>query len=66
MGKSHLSLQPSEGIVVQAAAQIYAAYIQSGKIANGDQAEWISRSIEEAIQLAKSVDDLVVSDNEMD
>ena len=64
--KHFISLKQSEGIVVQVAGQIYAAYIQSGKIANGDQAEWISRSIEEAIQLAKSVDDLVVSDNEMD
>ena len=65
MGKSYLSLQSSEGIVVQAAAHIYAAYIQSGKIADGEQAEWMTRSIEEAIQLAKSIDDIVVSDNEM-
>ncbi|MBI85860.1 MAG: hypothetical protein CMJ81_21910 [Planctomycetaceae bacterium] len=66
MDKSYLSLQPSEGIVLQAAAHIYAAYIQSGQVTSGSESEWMTRSIEEAIQLAKAIDDIVVSDNEMD
>ena len=66
MGKSYLSLKPSEGMIVQADTQIYAAYIQSQQVASGSESEWMNRSIEEAIQLAKAIDDMVVSDNEMD
>ena len=65
MSKSFLTLQPSEGIVVQAAAQIYAAYIQSGQVVSGQEAEWMKKSIKEAMQLAKAIDELVVSDDEM-
>ena len=65
MSKSYLTLQPSEGIVLQAAAQIYAAYIQSGQVVSGEEADWMTRSINEALQLAKTIDDLVVSDDEM-
>jgi hypothetical protein len=53
-------------MVLQAATQIYAAYIQSAQVTSGNESEWMDRSIEEAIQLAKSIDDIVVSDNEMD
>jgi len=66
MGKSYLSLQPSEGLILQAATQIYTAYIQSAQVTSGNESEWMARSIEEAIQLAKSIDGIVVSDNEMD
>ena len=65
MSKSYLTLQPSEGIVLQAAAQIYAAYIQSGQVASGQEADWMTRSIKEALQLAKTIDSVVVSDDEM-
>jgi hypothetical protein len=65
MSKSFLTLQPSEGIVIQAAAQIYAAYIQSGQVGSGQEAEWMKKSIKEALQLAKTIDEIVVSDNEM-
>ena len=64
MSKSFLTLQPSEGIVVQAAAQIYAAYIQSGQVGSGQEAEWMKKSIKEAMQLAKAIDELVVSDDD--
>jgi hypothetical protein len=65
MGKSFLTLQPSEGIVVQAAAQIYAAYIHSGQVVSGQETDWMKKSIKEAMQLAKAIDELVVSDDEM-
>ena len=65
MSKSYLTLQPSEGIVLQAAAQIYAAYIQSGQVASGQEADWMTRSIKEGLQLAKTIDSVVVSDDEM-
>jgi hypothetical protein len=65
MSKSFLTLQPSEGIVIQAAAQIYAAYIQSGQVVSGQEADWMKKSIKEAMQLTKTIDEIVVSDNEM-
>ena len=63
--KRYLSLQPSEGIVVQVAGQIYAAYISAGKVREGDETEWMKRSIQEAIQIAKTVDEVVQSDEEL-
>jgi hypothetical protein len=65
MSKSYLTLQPSEGIVIKAAAQIYAAYIQVGQVVSGQEEEWMKKSIKEAIQLAKTIDEIVVSDDEM-
>tara|TARA_Y100001960_G_scaffold268853_1_gene294048 strand:+ start:211 stop:411 length:201 start_codon:yes stop_codon:yes gene_type:complete len=65
MSKSYITLQPSEGIIVQSAAQIYAAYIQSGQVGSGQEAEWMKRSIKEALQLAKAIDEIVVSDDEV-
>jgi hypothetical protein len=63
--KPYLSLQPSEGIVVQVAGQIYAAYISSGRVTDGDEDRWMKRSIREAIQIAKTVDEVVQSDDEL-
>ena len=37
MNKSHLRLQPSEGIVVHAASRIYAAYIAAGRVPEGEE-----------------------------
>ena len=65
MGRTHLRLQRSEGIVVQAAAQIYAAYIAAGRVGEGDAEKWISRAVDEAIRLADLTDDRVESDDEV-
>ena len=65
MTKTSLSLQPSEGIVVRSAAQIYAAYVTAGRVAVGKEGEWIERAIREALRIAKTVDDTVRSDKEM-
>ena len=65
MSKSYLTLQPSEAIVVQAAAQIYAAYLQTGQVVSGEEVEWMQRSIKETLQMAKMIDEVVVSDDEM-
>jgi hypothetical protein len=58
MTKSYLDLSEGEGIVVQAAAQIYAAYISSGKVREGEEKEWIRRAFKEATSFAKTVDEL--------
>lgn len=66
MAKSYIALQPSEGILVQAAAQIYSAYVISGQAAPGTEDEWLQRSIRETIRIAKTVDSAVQADAEMD
>ena len=65
MAKPKLSLQPSEAVVVQAAATIYAAYLSSGRVTDGQEKSWIERSLHEAIHLARLADDEIQSDTEM-
>ena len=62
---AHLKLQHSESIVVQAAAQIYSAYIAAGRVGDGEEARWMERSIREAIRIAKAPDAAVISDEEI-
>lgn len=62
---AHLKLQHSESVVVQAAAQIYAAYIAAGRVPEGEEAQWMKRSIREAIQIANATDASVISDEEI-
>ncbi|MCA9137042.1 MAG: hypothetical protein KDB00_09790 [Planctomycetales bacterium] len=66
MVKKHLTLQHSESVVVQAAAQIYAAYITSGRVTEEGNAHWMRQAIKEAIAIARGVDDAVISDGEME
>ena len=65
MGKPVLSLQPSEGIVVRAAATIYAAYIAAGRVPDGQETEWMKRSIREAAAIAQMTDQAIQSDDEL-
>mgnify|MGYP001228285646 CR=1 FL=1 len=66
MAKPYISLQPSEAVITTAAAQIYAAYIIAGRVAEGSESQWMERSIREAIRIAKTTDAAVTSDNEME
>jgi hypothetical protein len=66
MAKVSLSLQPSEAVVVRAAATIYAGYVAAGKVADGQEQEWLGRALREAIWIARSADDAIRSDTEMD
>jgi len=63
---THMKLQHSESVVVQAAAQIYAAYISAGRVPEGEEAQWMKRSIREAIRIADATDAAVISDEEID
>ncbi len=65
MEKRKLSLQPSEAVVVRAAAQIYAAYISTGRVAEGQEKHWMKRSIQEAYWMAVTADDAIQSDTEL-
>jgi hypothetical protein len=65
MAKPFLSLQPSEMVVAQAAANIYAAYIAAGRVPEGKESDWMRRAIGEAFTIARLADEAIHSDNEM-
>ena len=65
MSRPTLLLQPSEAIVAQAAASIYAAYIAAGRVPAGQEQEFIRRSIQEAFTIARLTDEALHSDTEM-
>ena len=66
MSKTHLNLQPTEQTIVQAAAQIYSAYIVAGRVQIGDEETWMERAIREAIRIAKTTDAVVIAPDEME
>ena len=65
LARTSLSLQPSESVVIQAASNIYAAYIHAGKVTEGQEQEWMNRAIREAIFIARTTDASIRSDEEM-
>jgi len=65
MAKASLSLQTSEGVVVTAAATIYAAYLAAGRVDLGKEKDWMQRSVQEALWIARITDELVQSDKEL-
>lgn len=66
MNKPYIALQPSESVLVQAAATIYAGYVVAGRVEDADTDEWLQRSIREALKLARTVDENVMADDELD
>jgi len=66
MTKPDITLERSKGVVSQMAAQIYAAYIARGALKDGEEANWMQRSIREAVRIAKTVAASVESDDEPD
>ena len=65
MSQVHLRLKASESVVISAAASIYSAYIMNGQVKDGEQEAWRERAVQEAVELARRIDDLIVSDDEM-
>jgi len=61
----YISLQPSEQVIVQAAATIYSGYLTAGRVPDGSEKEWIKRSIEDAITIARTTDENVQADKEV-
>ena len=61
----YLRLEHSEGIVVQCASTIYAAYITSGQVKAGEEQAWMERSIREAYFIADTTDRAIQSDEEL-
>ena len=60
-----LILQPSEAVVIQAAATLYAAYQTAGRLPAGSEQEWMRRAVQEAFWIARTTDDAIRSDGEM-
>ena len=56
MKKVYMQLQESEGHLLGAASRIYAAYLRTDQYTPGDEASLMSRAIQEAIQLAQTID----------
>ncbi len=66
MAKSYLRLQQSEGYIIQAAAQIYAAHLAAGRVDESQEEACMEKSIRDAIRIAKNVDAAVFAESEMD
>jgi len=65
VAKPVLSLQPSETALLGAAAQIFSAYIVSGHVTGGNESEMMDRSLAEALKMARRLEEMVQSDNEL-
>jgi len=66
MKKTRISLQASEGLIMQAAGRIYAAYLTSGHISPGQEETWMQRAVREATRLAQIAEETLQSDEELD
>ena len=65
MSKTHyFSLQPSETVIFQAAANIYASYVQAGQVTSENNAEMMKKAIGESISIAHQVEKIIQSDQE--
>ena len=62
----HIKLQKSESVVAAGAIQIYSAYIAAGRVSEGQEDQWMSRAIKEAIKITTSTDAAVISDDEVE
>ena len=60
----YFHLRTSETAIFQAASGIYAAYVASNQVNDEKQADMMKKSIDTAIDLARSVDDRIQSDKE--
>jgi hypothetical protein len=66
MAKKHFfSLQPSEAAVFRAAADIYASYIVAGQVTADNEAEMMKKAIGASISMARHVDSIIQSDDEL-
>ena len=65
MDKITITLQPTEQALLAAATRIYAAYVVSGQVADGQEDGWRARSVREAIWIAQQIDEKVLADEEI-
>ena len=65
MDKTTITLQPTEQALLAAATRIYAAYVVSGQVADGQEDGWRARSVREAVWIAQQVDEAVLAEDEI-
>lgn len=53
---TYLNLQPNEGMVLQAAAQVFAAYVTANLVTPQNEAQMIEQAVGVAIRMAQRVD----------
>jgi len=61
MSKPAITLEPTKGVISEAAARIYAAYVAAGRVKDDDVESWIKRSIREAVAIARTIDTSIES-----
>jgi hypothetical protein len=61
----YFNLQPSETAIFQAAANIYASYVQTGQVTSENNAEIMKKAISASVSIARTVEKIVQSDEEM-
>lgn len=62
--ETYLALQPSEAVVAQVAATIYAAYLQTHPIDHNNEDEYLRKAVNAALKLVVYTDRAVQSDTE--
>lgn len=65
MNRPYVSLQPSEAVLVQSAAQIFSAYIATGQCTADNEDEYLKKAIKQAIRMARIIDEAVQADKEV-
>lgn len=66
MNRTYLHLQETEGYLLAAASRIYAALLQVPRSEPISNDELMKQSITEAVKLAKTIDDIVTTESEID
>ena len=61
----YFSLQPSEMAIFRSAAQIFSGYAASGAVNDENEAVFLKKAVQQSIVLARHIDRLVESDDEM-
>ncbi|UCC21935.1 MAG: hypothetical protein JSW23_09000 [Planctomycetota bacterium] len=64
-GQHYFSLQPSEKAVFRSAAEIFAAYVCSGKVSEDNRNEYYKMAIRDAIRIGQVVEKSIQSDEEL-
>lgn len=64
MPNIRLKLSPTKQVIAQNASRIYSAYVAAG-VTEGERRKVLKRAIEEAILIARAVDESLQSDTEL-
>jgi hypothetical protein len=64
MERTSLTLQPTEQALLAAATRLYAAYVVSGQVAEGQEDGWRARAIRESVWMAQQIEESIHSDSE--